>query len=84
MHKSECAFTDSIFSQAFKITTDEEFDNVFGFEKPLKNSNVVLYCGHGIKAREIADLLAVDFGYTNVKVYLGSWADWCHNRQQPA
>ena len=61
---------------AFRVTTAEEFLRIFGIPKPAVSAEIILYCHYGLKAREIADLLAVRFGYQNVRFYLGGWLEY--------
>jgi thiosulfate/3-mercaptopyruvate sulfurtransferase len=40
------------------------------------DEQVVVYCGSGVTA--CVDLLSLEIaGYTNKKLYIGSWSDWC-------
>lgn len=57
----------------------EQFEELFGFEKPLTNGpdapELVFYCKAGVRGRAAAQL-AKDAGYMSVGDYAGSWLDW--------
>ena len=58
------------------MTTEEEFKEIFMAPKPTTTTEVIVFCQYGIKARVIADMLAVNFGFQNVKLYQGSYFEW--------
>jgi 3-mercaptopyruvate sulfurtransferase SseA len=66
---------DKLFS-AITQTTPQEWQQIFSFPKPKKDDEIVLFCQYGIKARQAADQLAVNCGYTKLRVYEGSMAEW--------
>ncbi|MDO4289659.1 MAG: rhodanese-like domain-containing protein [Eggerthellaceae bacterium] len=43
---------------------------------------LVLYCRTGVRAKAAADILR-DAGFSDVKVYEGSWVDWTADAQNP-
>lgn len=48
-----------------------------------KDEEIVVYCGAGVTA--CANILALENeGYTNVKLYVGSWGDWASYEHTPA
>lgn len=53
-----------------KISALEERFNKLGKDEPI-----IVYCGSGVSA--CPNVIALDeAGYTNVKLYVGSWSDW--------
>ena len=56
---------------------DEEFSQKFGFQKPALNEGrpIVIHCMRGARA-EMADNALKEFGYSNTKIYAGSFMDW--------
>ncbi|CAG9939129.1 unnamed protein product [Clonostachys rosea f. rosea IK726] len=64
--------------QSFHIS-DEDFVDLYGFERPAKDAELMFYCKAGVRARSAAGL-AQHAGWTNVGEYSGSWIDWqAHN-----
>lgn len=61
---------------AITQTTPQEWQQIFAFPKPAKDDEIVIFCQYGIKARKTADELAVNHGYTKLRVYEGSMAEW--------
>jgi rhodanese-related sulfurtransferase len=55
--------------------SNEDFEDRFGFAKPLLDQEVVFYCRSGVRSAAAAQL-AVQNGYTDVAEYQGSWLDW--------
>ncbi|SCU78233.1 LAMI_0A03906g1_1 [Lachancea mirantina] len=53
----------------------EEFNKTFGFAKPSKTENLVIYCASGFRAKKAQDS-SKKAGYTNVLVYPGSYNEW--------
>ncbi|KAL6940569.1 hypothetical protein ACO0QE_004476 [Hanseniaspora vineae] len=53
----------------------EEFQELYSFEKPDENKELVFYCAAGIRARAAAEL-AQSFGYKHCSVYPGSFNEW--------
>ncbi|GJJ76563.1 thiosulfate:glutathione sulfurtransferase [Entomortierella parvispora] len=54
---------------------DKEFEDRFGFHKPAKNDEIVLYCRSGRRSG-MAFELAKSLGYNGVRNYSGSWLDY--------
>jgi thiosulfate/3-mercaptopyruvate sulfurtransferase len=47
-----------------------------------KAKEIIVYCGSGVTA--CPNVLALrEAGYENVKLYLGSWSDWCSYQDNP-
>lgn len=45
------------------------------FGKLAKDEPIIVYCGSGVSA--CPNVIALEeAGYTNVKLYAGSWSDW--------
>jgi len=59
---------------AFHLPPDK-FRNTYGFEKPTKNQELIFYCRSG-KRSTTASEHAKEYGYANIKNYVGSWQDW--------
>lgn len=55
--------------------SEEEFEDRFGFPRPARDAEVVMYCRAGVRSRAAAGL-ATDAGWTRVGEYPGSWLDW--------
>ena len=53
----------------------EEFEDRFGFPRPVADGEAVFYCKAGVRSRAAAGL-ARDAGWTRVGEYPGSWLDW--------
>ena len=54
----------------------------FAAVAPDKDGEVVVYCGSGVTA--CPNILALtEAGYTNVKLYGGSWSDWISYEENP-
>src|SRR5690554_3791741 len=52
------------------------------FENLNKEDEIIVYCGPGVTA--CPNVLALDeAGYSNVKLYLGSWSDWISYSENP-
>jgi len=60
--------------ESFHIT-GEEFEDRFGYPRPARDTEIILYCKAGVRGRTAATL-AKDAGWTNVGEYPGSWLDW--------
>jgi rhodanese-related sulfurtransferase len=61
--------------------SDEEFEDRFGFERPEKDTELVMYCKAGVRSRAAAGL-ARQAGWESVGEYEGSWLDWSKNGGQ--
>ncbi|KAF2998853.1 hypothetical protein E8E13_003464 [Curvularia kusanoi] len=57
------------------LLAPEEFADVFGFQKPPKGKELVVFCKAGVRSKTAASI-ARQAGYTNVGEYPGSWNDW--------
>lgn len=55
--------------------SEDDFVDMYGFERPAKDAPLVFYCKAGIRAKT-AMTMAQMAGYTNVGDYPGSWLDW--------
>ena len=55
--------------------SDEDFADMYGYDRPGKDKELVFYCKAGIRAKAAAGL-AKHAGWENVGVYYGSWLDW--------
>jgi rhodanese-related sulfurtransferase len=53
----------------------EEFEDIFKFEKPSKDKELIFYCVAGIRSTAAADLAQI-FGYEKLGNYTGSTEDW--------
>ncbi|KAF5005617.1 hypothetical protein FDECE_7958 [Fusarium decemcellulare] len=60
--------------QSFHIP-DEDFEAMYGFDRPPKDAHLLFYCKAGVRARAAAGL-AKHAGWDNVGEYPGSWLDW--------
>lgn len=61
-------------AQSFHIP-EEDFEDMYGFERPDKTKELLFYCKAGVRARAAAQL-AQHAGWKNVGDYPGSWLDW--------
>uniref|UniRef100_A0A1A9ZLA4 Rhodanese domain-containing protein n=1 Tax=Glossina pallidipes TaxID=7398 RepID=A0A1A9ZLA4_GLOPL len=57
-----------------------KFRSKYDRDKPNHDTEIVLYCQRGNRAQNAAEILQ-KLGYRNVKVYLGSWADWSKRKR---
>ncbi|KAK4100827.1 Rhodanese-like protein, partial [Parathielavia hyrcaniae] len=55
--------------------SDDEFEDRFGYPRPARDAEVVMYCRAGVRSRAAAGL-ASDAGWEKVGEYPGSWLDW--------
>jgi len=53
----------------------EEFEDVFKFEKPSKDKELIFYCVAGVRSTAAAELAQI-FGYDKLGNYVGSLNDW--------
>ena len=60
--------------QSFHIP-EEDFEELYGYERPPKDAELLFYCKAGVRARAAAGL-AKHAGWENVGEYPGSWLDW--------
>lgn len=60
--------------QSFHIS-EEDFEDMYGFQRPSKDKELMFYCKAGVRARAAAGL-AKHAGWENVGSYPGSWLDW--------
>lgn len=61
-------------AQSFHIS-EEDFEDMYGFQRPAKNKELVFYCKAGVRARAAAQL-AHSAGWDKIGDYAGSWLDW--------
>ena len=61
--------------RVFAHMTEEDFLQTYGFDKPGLDQPFVLTCRSGRRART-AEQALTELGYTNIRVYDGSWIDW--------
>ncbi|KAI0229631.1 putative thiosulfate sulfurtransferase, mitochondrial [Lamellibrachia satsuma] len=59
---------------AFDLS-DADFLAKYGFSKPQKSTDIVLYCRSGRRSRTAAKWMTA-MGFSDVKRYAGSWLDW--------
>ncbi|CCD24893.1 thiosulfate sulfurtransferase RDL2 NDAI_0E00770 [Naumovozyma dairenensis CBS 421] len=59
---------------ALSLSSDEFFD-IFHFEKPPINNELIFFCQKGIRA-QTAEELARSYGYENTGIYPGSIKEW--------
>lgn len=59
---------------AFDLS-EADFQEKYGFSKPPKNTDIVLYCRSGRRSRTAAKWMT-SMGFSDVKRYAGSWLDW--------
>lgn len=59
----------------------EEFEDVFKFEKPSKDKELIFYCVAGIRSTAAADLAQI-FGYEKLGNYKGSMEDWLQHEKK--
>lgn len=64
----------SNFEQSLSLDASE-FEHKFGFKKPAKSEEVVLYCRAGVRSTTAAGI-AEKLGWASVGNYKGSWNDW--------
>ena len=60
--------------QSFHIP-EEDFEDMYGFERPAKDKELLFYCKAGVRAKAAATL-AQHAGWQKVGDYPGSWLDW--------
>lgn len=61
-------------AQSFHVP-EADFEHVFGFERPSRDSTLLFYCKAGVRAKSAAGL-AKHAGYESVAEYPGSWLEW--------
>ncbi|KPM34077.1 hypothetical protein AK830_g12496, partial [Neonectria ditissima] len=54
---------------------EEDFQELYGFDRPPKDAELLFYCKAGVRARAAANI-ARHAGYERVGEYPGSWLDW--------
>ncbi|XP_017840691.1 rhodanese domain-containing protein CG4456 [Drosophila busckii] len=58
------------------LALDEQtFKTNYGRDKPALNADIIFTCRSGRRAQEAANI-AQAAGFTNVRVYAGSWLEW--------
>ncbi|KAI5466579.1 Rhodanese-like domain-containing protein [Mariannaea sp. PMI_226] len=60
--------------QSFHLS-EEDFEELYGFDRPPKDAELLFYCKAGVRARAAA-ALAQSAGWESVGEYPGSWLDW--------
>lgn len=60
--------------QSFHIDADD-FEAMYGFDRPAQDARLVFYCKAGVRARAAAGL-AAHAGWKDVGDYPGSWLEW--------
>ncbi|KAH7327901.1 Rhodanese-like domain-containing protein [Stachybotrys elegans] len=60
--------------QSFHIS-GEDFEEMYGFERPSTSTPLLFYCKAGVRARGAA-ALAQHAGWSEVGEYTGSWLEW--------
>ncbi len=63
-------------------TLEEDMQILYGDQGLNADDPIVVYCQTGVRAAAAAEVLE-QAGYTNVKVYEGSWADWTSDENNP-
>ncbi|KAL0944227.1 rhodanese-like domain-containing protein [Colletotrichum truncatum] len=63
--------------QSFHMS-EEDFEDRYGYPRPDKEQELVIYCKAGVRSRALATL-AKEAGWKNVGEYPGSWLDWEKN-----
>ena len=61
--------------EAFGELSDQDFQEKYGFPKPLPSDSLALHCLKGKRAIDAGDKLSL-LSYDNVKIYQGSFIDW--------
>lgn len=51
------------------------FQKTYGFEKPARSDEIVLYCRSGVRAEKAGQLFA-SAEYANVRNFKGSFVEW--------
>lgn len=67
-------------TNSLQIQSNEEFKNKYGRDLPSKDTELVFTCKIGARAGRAMDA-AIKLGFTNSKVYKGSWKDWAAKNQ---
>ncbi|KYK59699.1 Rhodanese domain protein [Drechmeria coniospora] len=60
--------------QSFHLS-DDDFQDMYGFDRPPRDATLLFYCKAGVRARSAA-ALAKHAGWNKVGEYPGSWLDW--------
>ena len=63
-----------LLNGTFQLSTTD-FKEKYGIEKPLKDDTIVVSCYSGRRALNAATYLK-RLGYSQIKVYVGSFVDW--------
>ncbi|KAF5025467.1 hypothetical protein F66182_2443 [Fusarium sp. NRRL 66182] len=58
---------------------EEDFEEMYGFERPAKDKELLFYCKAGVRAKAAAGL-AQHAGWKKVGDYPGSWLDWADQK----
>ncbi|XP_043231261.1 rhodanese domain-containing protein CG4456-like [Amphibalanus amphitrite] len=56
----------------------EEFQNKYGFVQPSQSDALIVHCNRGGRAARAATQLT-ESGFSNVRLYQGSFNDWVSN-----
>lgn len=60
---------------AFTRTTDEKFEDLYGREKPGRDTEIVVSCRSGRRSAFVQNILS-GMGFRKVYNYAGGWLDW--------
>jgi thiosulfate/3-mercaptopyruvate sulfurtransferase len=77
MHADLLHTSDGTFESA------EVLRQIFNDRGVIPERSIVTYCTIGIRASEAAFVLKYLLGYTDVRVYAGSWAEWGTRKDTP-
>lgn len=66
-----------------KIRSQEDLENIYGGLNVSKDDPIIVYCHSGVRSSHTFFVLTELLGYTNVKNYDGSWAEWSQFEELP-
>ncbi|KAM8709773.1 hypothetical protein ACLKA7_016558 [Drosophila subpalustris] len=67
--------------KALKLSS-QDFKQNYGREKPENDADIIFTCRSGKRAQD-AEVIAKNAGFTNIRVYSGSWLDWAEKQGLP-